>query len=114
MSKIWGVVRHILVWWVPGVAMLAALACGFVFWTVASQNGTRLLLDTVARQLDGEIAGVRGSVLRGLRVDRIRLSVADVDVAVDDLRLDVAWRALGQRLLHVRELAATRVEVGLH
>ncbi|KDB73434.1 hypothetical protein L494_0842, partial [Bordetella bronchiseptica CA90 BB1334] len=114
MSKIWGVVRHILVWWVPGVAMLAALACGFVFWTVASQNGTRLLLDTVARQLDGEIAGVRGSVLRGLQVDRIRLSVADVDVAVDDLRLDVEWRALGQRLLHVRELAATRVEVGLH
>ncbi|CCN01842.1 putative exported protein [Bordetella bronchiseptica Bbr77] len=114
MSKILGVVRHILVWWVPGVAMLAALACGFVFWTVASQNGTRLLLDTVARQLDGEIAGVRGSVLRGLQVDRIRLSVADVDVAVDDLRLDVEWRALGQRLLHVRELAATRVEVGLH
>ncbi|MFJ0629632.1 hypothetical protein WLU69_13805, partial [Bordetella bronchiseptica] len=76
MSKIWGVVRHILVWWVPGVAMLAALACGFVFWTVASQNGTRLLLDTVARQLDGEIAGVRGSVLQHRRHHRHRGLIA--------------------------------------
>lgn len=52
--------RHVLVWWLPGLAMLAVLAGGFLFWLVGSQNGTRLLLTTAAQQLNGQALDVSG------------------------------------------------------
>lgn len=105
--------RHMLVWWLPGLAMLAVLACSFVFWLLASQTGSRLLLTTAAQQLDGQALAVRGSVLRGLEVGRLDLNVSGTRIGISDLRLNVNWRALGNRLLHVRELSATNVEIGL-
>lgn len=105
--------RRLLVWWLPGLAMLAVLACSFVFWLLASQTGTRLLLTTAAQQLDGQALDVRGSILRGLEVGRLDLDVGGTRIGISDLRLTVSWRALGDRLLHVRELAAGSVEVAL-
>ena len=105
--------RHVLVWWLPGLAMLAVLACSFVFWLLASQTGSRLLLTTAAQQLDGQALDVRGSVLRGLDVGRLDLNISGTRIGISDLRLSVHWRALGNRLLHVRELSATNVEIGL-
>lgn len=105
--------RHVLVWWLPGLAMLAVLACSFVFWLLASQAGSRLLLTTAAQQLDGQALAVRGSVLRGLEVGRLDLNVSGTRIGISDLRLNVNWRALGNRLLHVREISATNVEIGL-
>lgn len=105
--------RRLLVWWLPGLAMLAVLACSFVFWLLASQTGTRLLLTTAAQQLDGQALDVRGSILRGLEVGRLDLDVDGTRIGISDLRLTVRWRALGDRLLHVRELAAGSVEVAL-
>lgn len=105
--------RHVLVWWLPGLAMLAVLACSFVFWLLASQTGSRLLLATAAQQLDGQALDVRGSVLRGLDVGRLDLNISGTRIGISDLRLSVHWRALGNRLLHVRELSATNVEIGL-
>ncbi|AMG38594.1 translocation/assembly module TamB domain-containing protein [Achromobacter xylosoxidans] len=105
--------RHVWVWWLPGLAMLAVLACSFVFWLLASQTGSRLLLTTAAQQLDGQALAVRGSVLRGLEVGRLDLNVSGTRIGISDLRLNVNWRALGNRLLHVRELSATNVEIGL-
>nr|WP_238889384.1 translocation/assembly module TamB domain-containing protein [Achromobacter insuavis] len=93
--------------------MLAVLACSFVFWLLASQTGSRLLLTTAAQQLDGQALAVRGSVLRGLEVGRLDLNVSGTRIGISDLRLNVNWRALGNRLLHVRELSATNVEIGL-
>lgn len=105
--------RHVLVWWLPGLAMLAVLVCSFVFWLLASQTGSCLLLTTVAQQLDGQALAVRGSVLRGLEVGRLDLNVSGTRIGISDLRLNVHWRALGNRLLHVRELSASNVEIGL-
>lgn len=105
--------RRLLVWWLPGLAMLAVLACSFVFWLLASQTGTRLLLTTAAQQLDGQALDVRGSILRGLDVGRLDLDVGGTRIGISDLRLSVHWRALGDRLLHVREIAAGNVEVVL-
>ncbi|KOQ39727.1 hypothetical protein ABW38_23880, partial [Achromobacter xylosoxidans] len=105
--------RRLLVWWLSGLAMLAVLACSFVFWLLASQTGTRLLLTTAAQQLDGQALDVRGSILRGLEVGRLDLDVGGTRIGISDLRLTVRWRALGDRLLHVRELAAGSVEVAL-
>ncbi|WP_198529753.1 translocation/assembly module TamB domain-containing protein [Achromobacter sp. DH1f] len=93
--------------------MLAVLACSFVFWLLASQTGSRLLLTTAAQQLDGQALEVRGSILRGLDVGRLDLAFGGTRIGISDLRLDVHWRALGDRLLHVREISARTVEVAL-
>lgn len=105
--------RQVLVWWLPGLAMLAVLAGGFLFWLVGSQNGTRLLLTTAAQQLNGQALDVQGSLLRGVSVGKLDLDVGGTRIDVTDLRLDVHWRALGDRLLHVREVSAGTVRVGL-
>jgi len=105
--------RHVLVWWLPGLAMLAVLAGGFVFWLAGSQNGTRLLLTTAAQQLNGQALDVNGSLLRGLTVGRLELDFDGTHIGIDGLSLNVHWRALGDRRLHVREIAAESVQVAL-
>ena len=105
--------RHVLVWWLPGLAMLAVLAAGFLFWLAASQNGTRLLLTTAAQQLHGQALDVRGSLLRGVTVGRLELETGGTRIEVGDLNLVVRWRALGDRLLHVRNLSAGSVRVAM-
>jgi len=105
--------RHVLVWWLPGLAMLAVLAGGFVFWLAGSQSGTRLLLTTAAQQLNGQALDVKGSLLRGVTVGRLDLDMDGTRIGIDDLRLNVHWRALGDRLLHVREVSAGSVRVEL-
>lgn len=105
--------RQILVWWLPGLAMLALLASGFLFWLVGSQNGTRLLLTTAAQQLNGQALAVNGSLLRGVSVGKLDLDVGGTRIDITDLHLDVHWRALGDRLLHVRDVSAGSVHVTL-
>ncbi|WP_312427505.1 translocation/assembly module TamB domain-containing protein [Achromobacter sp.] len=105
--------RHMLVWWLPGLAMLVALAAGFIFWLVASQNGTRLLLTTAAQQLEGQALDVNGSLLHGVTVGRLELTAGGAHVDIHDLDLSVRWSALGDRLLHVRNLSAGSVRVDM-
>ncbi|WP_431189340.1 translocation/assembly module TamB domain-containing protein [Achromobacter spanius] len=106
--------RQVLVWWLPGVAMLLLLASGFLFWLVGSQNGTRLLLTTAAQQLDGQALDVHGSLLRGVTVGKLDLDVGGgTHIDVTELHLRVNWRALGDRRLHVRDVSAGSVRVAL-
>lgn len=105
--------RHLLVWWLPGLAILTVLVCGLVFWLLASQAGSRLLLTATAGQLDGQALGVRGSILRGLEVDRLDMNVGQTRIGIRALRVNVHWRALGKRLLHVRAISAGSVEIAL-
>ncbi|MGY6270536.1 translocation/assembly module TamB domain-containing protein [Achromobacter denitrificans] len=113
MKRLRKFLRHVLVWWLPGLAMLAVLAGGFVFWLAGSQNGTRLLLTTAAQQLNGQALDVNGSLLRGVTVGRLDLDVDGARIGISGLRLNVRWRALGDRLLHVREISAEAVQVEL-
>lgn len=106
--------RHILVWWLPGLVLLFALACGFVLWLVASQTGTRLLLATAVSQFGGRADDVRGSLLGGVQVGRFVLALPGVAVDADDLSLSVAWPELWRRRLHVREVSAGALHVALN
>ncbi|MGV2865000.1 hypothetical protein ACNPP0_20035, partial [Achromobacter sp. AGC39] len=105
--------RQVLVWWLPGLAMLLLLAAGFLFWLVGSQSGTRLLLTTAAQQLNGQALDVTGSLLRGVTVGKLDLDAGGTRVDISHLHLNVDWRALGQRRLHVRDVSAESVRVAL-
>ncbi len=93
--------------------MLAALAGSFVFWLVASQNGSRLLVSSAVQMLGGEVESIEGSVLLGLRVGRLDVTVAGARIEAGNLWLDVDWSELGHRRAHVRALTADRLAVGL-
>src|SRR5690606_7594376 len=93
--------------------MLVVLLCAFALWLAGTEPGTRMLLGVVAQQFDGRAEQVRGSVLDGLRVGRLQLALPGANVDIAGLRLDVQWRDLGHRLLHVREVSADSVQVAV-
>lgn len=93
--------------------MSVAVLCGLVFWLVASQQGTRLLLEGVVDHFDGQVTGVQGSILKGVSVERLTVSLPEVTIDVSELNLDVNWGALGSGLLQVRELSAHALRVSM-
>jgi len=113
LNRLRAVLRHLLVWWLPLPVTLVVLACAFALWLAGTQPGTRMLLGVVAQQFDGRAEQVRGTILGGLRVGRLQLALPGTAIDIAGLHLDVQWRALGRRLLHVRELSAASVQVAL-
>lgn len=113
MSRFARLLRVIFVWWLPALALMLTLVLALAFWLVASERGTRFLLTTIAAQFDGEAEQVRGTLLKGVRADRFALSLPGVEVSVTDLDLAVDWLALQQRLVHVNNLSASRLDVAL-
>ncbi|WP_459615741.1 translocation/assembly module TamB domain-containing protein [Bordetella sp. 2513F-2] len=113
MKALRAVLRHVVVWWLPGLVMVATLAVALLFWLAGTQHGTRMLLGGAVELLGGEARDVRGTLLRGLDVGSLRLAFDGTEVDVTGLRLDVDWRALRHRRLHVREVSAGQVKVAL-
>lgn len=106
--------RLLVYWWLPALAMLLTIAVGFVVWALGSQPGTRFLLQTVSSQFGGEVREVRGSILGGLNIGHFSLNDPAFEVLLENARLDVNWLALGSKRLQIRELFAGRVLVALH
>jgi len=98
--------RHTTVWVGPTLVLLLAVIGGFLGWTLGTEQGARWLLVTVARQFGGDARDVHGSVLQGLRVGSLELSLPEVSIQLRDAQLDVDWNALSERRLHVRNLSA--------
>lgn len=113
MRFVRALLRQILVWWLPCIAGLAFVVAAFLGWALGTQAGTTLLLRTAASQFDGEVAGIRGSVLRGLWVDTLRLSLPGAAVDLEKLHLQVEWGALAARTLRVRDLSMASLRVEL-
>ncbi|CAM4038156.1 DUF490 domain-containing protein [Bordetella tumbae] len=113
MKGLRALLRHLLVWWLPLPIALVVLLCGFALWLTGTQSGTRMLLGAVAQQFDGRAENVNGTILGKLQVGRLQLAFPGTAVDLADLRLDIRWSALGQRLVHVQELSAGSVQVAL-
>lgn len=113
MRRLYACLRYCLVWVLPGMLMLLVAALGFALWLLGTPSGTRVLLTTAVAQLDGEIEGVQGSLMKGLQVGRLRVALPGTEVELHALRLDMDWPELAHRKVHVRELAADAVRVAL-
>ncbi|WP_397474937.1 translocation/assembly module TamB domain-containing protein [Pusillimonas sp.] len=101
--------RWLLLWVGPALILLLVAVCGFLVWTIGSEPGTRWALRTAVHQLDGRVAGIEGSIWRGLRVRELNLNLPAADIQIKDLELRVEWR----ELLDHRRLRATNLSVGL-
>ncbi|TAL75192.1 MAG: DUF490 domain-containing protein [Burkholderiaceae bacterium] len=100
-----------LLWLGPALVLALAVVCGFIVWCVGTEPGTRWMLHTAVRQVQGEVRGIQGTVWNGLRVQNLSVKLPEVAIELDDLNLKVDWRELTQRRLHVREISAARLAI---
>lgn len=103
--------RWLLVWGAPALVVPLILICGFLAWTLGSEPGTRWALRTAVHQLDGHIAGVQGSIWRGLTVRELNLRVPAADIHLKDFELRVEWRELLDRRLRATKLSAGLLDI---
>jgi len=106
--------RRVLVWTGPTLVLLLAVASGFLTWTLTTAQGSRWLLITAVRAVDGQVHEVQGSVLYGLRIGSLALSLPDVSVQARALQLDVNWWALWERRLHIQNLSAQSLALSIN
>ncbi|MFW7340503.1 translocation/assembly module TamB domain-containing protein [Pollutimonas sp. H1-120] len=108
------VLRRLFLWLVPPLVLLIVAVCGFLYWVAATQPGTRWALITAAEQFDGQARGISGTLWTGLQVDDFSMTVPKtVALKLGDFRLQVQWRELWDRRLHVAELSAGSVDLDL-
>jgi translocation and assembly module TamB len=103
----------LFVWGGPIVVVLILTVCGFLYWAVATQAGTRWALTTAVEFLDGQARGIRGALWSGVSVHELAVPLPDVVVRLDDLHLQANWRELLDQRVHVIDLSASRVRVDL-
>jgi translocation and assembly module TamB len=108
-----GLVRNVLVWWLPTLLLVFAVAAGAAGWVFATQAGARWLLQTAVAQIGGQVEAIQGSLWRGLRVGRLSVDVSGVSVDARDLAVQLAWPDLLQRRLRVPELSVADLAVVL-
>lgn len=111
MKVLRGLIRNVLVWWLPTLLLVFAVAAGAAGWVFATQAGARWLVQTAVAQLDGRVQAVQGSLWRGLRVGRLSIDVSGVAVDATDLAVQLAWPDLLQRRLRVRDLSVADLAV---
>jgi translocation and assembly module TamB len=108
------VLRRLLLWVMPPLVLLVMALCGFIYWVAGTQPGTRWALITAAQQFDGQVRGVSGTLWSGLHVGDFSMTVPGAAaLELTDFHLQVEWRELMDRRLHVVDLSAGTVDLDL-
>ncbi len=105
-------------WLVRGLGTAVAViivTTGILAWVVASESGTRWLLQSVVPAIEDrvEITGVSGNLLSPLAIERIRFSDCQLETRISkaDLRWDPAQ--LLDNMAYVSFFTANRIEVDI-
>ncbi len=95
------------------VLLAAVVLC---LWLLATPAGSAWLIGTISAQTDGMLSvdGLHGSLLRGLRAERIEIQVTRTSVLISDAEISVFWPDLLRRRLRLSTARAAEVlvEVG--
>ncbi|UHL64114.1 translocation/assembly module TamB domain-containing protein [Paralcaligenes sp. KSB-10] len=105
--------RRIFVGLGPTAVLLLAVACGFVYWCVGTQAGTRWVFLTAAEQLDGKAEGIQGSIWNGVQIRTLQVKVPGVNMAAENLQVQVNWGDFLDHSLHIRMLSADKLDLDL-
>ena len=109
----WRWLRRLLIWIGPIIVVLVMVACGFLFWVLNSQPGTRWALTTAAEQLGGEATGVSGTIWRGVYASEFSIVLPDLAIRIKDFHLEADWRELLEWRVHAHDLSAGSVVVDM-
>ena len=94
--------------------LLAVVVLGL--WLLATPAGSAWLIGTLSTQTDGmlSISGLHGSLLRGLRAERVEIQVTRTRVVISQAEVSVFWPDLLRRRVRLRTARAAEVlvEVG--
>lgn len=101
-----------------GLAICIAFLTALSIWVVHSESGARVL-GVLAREALGdrlELGRVEGSLAGGLTLADIRYRdpATGIALAAERVDVDVAWSYLLQRIVHVRALVITGLDISLH
>ncbi|MFV9474847.1 translocation/assembly module TamB domain-containing protein [Advenella sp. RU8] len=93
--------------WKTTPLLVFFLLASFLFWALGTGAGSQWTLRNVLAQVGGEIAGVEGTIWRGLKLERLVIDTPEVSVVAANARVQVKWLELFNRRLKV-----TQMEVG--
>jgi translocation and assembly module TamB len=100
-----------------GVAALIAVLGGLLFWLLRSAGGAQWTVGTAERLMDGRlaVAEVRGTLVTPLSVRGVRYRDPDsgLDISIASASVDIAFRELLARRLHVLDAKVSGVAVAL-
>ena len=107
--------RAVRKWLWRGLLSAIVLVFATGTWLLGSTTGTRWILARTANWLPEALAlgDVEGSLLGGLRFDRVDWRDETLDMSVDDFFLHVELQPLLRRQLRVEELEADYVTIHL-
>ncbi len=110
-----GVLKKTLAWTGSVIALLILLVIGAALWVINTQSGTRFAAARVTA-LMGEkltITSIDGSLAGPLRLTNLRYHdpTAGIDASVAQLELDLVWRDLWHRLVHVGRLDVSGIDL---
>ncbi len=108
------ILRRFAIWGLPPLVLSLVMVLGLAWWSFASNAGTRWLLQTVVKQLDGQVHGINGNLYRGLSIQDLELEVAGLELRLLGFKLQLQWSELFKHNLHVSNLSATYLDLRLH
>src|SRR5918993_1770889 len=97
-------------WTLLALALLAVAGAAAVGWLTGTEGGTAWLVrQVVARAPQLDIARSRGTLIRGLTLEGVRLRTAQDELDIESLALEWSAAALLRGTLTFDEAGATRV-----
>lgn len=113
MSRRSRVLRPLIIWTGPVLTVVLMVLGGFLYWTATTTAGARWALVTAAGFAGGEVRGVSGNLRDGLTVGHFSADLPALQLSLTDFQLELAWAALGERIVHIRRLAAGEIDLAL-
>ncbi|MCD9473096.1 hypothetical protein, partial [Photobacterium phosphoreum] len=111
LLKTW--LKRLLIWVGPFLVLLVFVLAGFLYWVITTQHGTRWALITAVQQLNGQVKGVSGTVWGGVSLGSLQLALPDIEIDLKDAYLQVSWRELQDRRLHIQDVSAATLNLNL-
>ncbi|MBW0454149.1 MAG: translocation/assembly module TamB domain-containing protein [Candidatus Kinetoplastibacterium crithidii] len=89
----------------PIFSIFVAVICGMVFWVVCSNSGSKMLVGVIANHFGGRVSIVNGTVINGLNLKNLHLTVSNSEIEIADLNINVQLESLFKGVFKVTDLS---------
>ncbi|AFZ83112.1 hypothetical protein CDEE_0311 [Candidatus Kinetoplastibacterium crithidii TCC036E] len=89
----------------PIFSIFVAVICGMVFWVVFSSSGSKMLVGVVANHFGGRVSIVNGTVINGLNLKNLHLTVLNSEIEIENLHINIKLESLFRGLFKITDLS---------